>query len=96
MTVSENRTSPLIRPRTLQEDLLQDLRETAPAPDPRPDAHQARVKRAPAEAGEKSPAVELRVTRTRWLSPSMRLACGGRGLVLSAGPISVSLGLSAR
>ena len=34
------------------------------------------------------------VTRNRWRSPSMRLA--SKGLVVSAGPISVSLGLSGR
>jgi hypothetical protein len=41
-----------------------------------------------------SPAVELRVTRNRWLAPSMRLA--SQGVVLSAGPISVSVGLTGR
>jgi hypothetical protein len=41
-----------------------------------------------------APAVELRVTRTRWLAPSMRLAA--KGLVVNAGPISVSVGLSGR
>jgi hypothetical protein len=81
------------RPRTLQEDLLADLRQTAPMPDPRPGA-QRRPKRAPDEPRTTPPGVELRVTRTRWLSPSMRLA--SKGLVVSAGPISVSLGLSGR
>ena len=66
--------------RSLQDDLLQDLRQTAPMPDP-------------VQAGAQ-PGVELRFTRTRWLSPSMRLA--SKGLVLSAGPISVSVGLSRR
>lgn len=80
-------------PRTLQEDLLADLRQTAPMPDPRP-AAQRRTPRRPVEAGTASPRLELRVTRTRWLSPSMRLA--DRGLVVSAGPISVSVGLSGR
>ena len=82
------------RARTLLDDLLQDLQQTAPMPDPRPGA--ARPRQAPdaMQAGGTQPAVELRVTRTRWLSPSMRLA--GKGLVVSAGPISVSVGLSRR
>jgi hypothetical protein len=81
------------RSQSFQEDLLQDLRLTAPMPDPRPGT-QRRAKRPPVESGTTSPGVELRVTRTRWLSPSMRLA--SKGLVVSAGPISVSVGLSGR
>jgi hypothetical protein len=94
MTTSENFASEPARPRTLQDDLLQDLRQTAPMPDPRPGAQRPRAKRPPIEATTASPAVELRVTRTRWLAPSMRLA--SKGLVVSAGPISVSVGLSGR
>ncbi len=96
MTASENAPSGPARLGTLQDDLLQDLRQTAPMPDPRPGAHRPRPKQPSAAGGEKSPGVELRVTRTRWLAPSMRLASGGQGVVLSAGPISVSLGLSGR
>jgi hypothetical protein len=82
------------RPRTLQDDLLDDLRQTAPMPDPRPGTQRPRAKRPPIEAPTTSQAVELRVTRTRWVAPSMRLA--QKGLVLNAGPISVTVGLSAR
>jgi hypothetical protein len=82
------------RPRTFQDDLLQDLRQTAPMPDPRPGAQRPRAKRPPIEATTTTPAVELRVTRNPWRSPSMRLA--SKGLVVSAGPISVSVGLSGR
>jgi hypothetical protein len=89
MTASEN-TPP---PRTLQEELLQDLRQTAPMPDPRP-GKQRRAKRPPIQPAAAAPGVELRVTRTRWLPPSMRLA--SKGVVLSAGPISVSVALSGR
>jgi hypothetical protein len=46
------------------------------------------------QTGGPQSAVEVRVTRTRWLSPSMRLA--SKALVVSAGPISVSVGLSRR
>jgi hypothetical protein len=80
--------------RTLQDDLLQDLRQTAPMPDPRPGAARSRPKRNPMESSAAPPAVELRVTRTRWLAPSMRLA--SKGLVVNAGPISVSVGFSGR
>jgi hypothetical protein len=86
-------TSPSGRARTFQDDLLQDLQQTAPMPDPRPGAARPRPKRNPMETGT-APAVELRVTRTRWLAPSMRLA--SKGLVVNAGPISVTVGLSGR
>jgi len=82
------------RPRTLQDDLLQDLRQTAPMPDPRPGPARPRPKRNPMETGGTQPAVELRVTRNRWGAPSMRLA--SKGLVVKAGPISVSVGLTER
>jgi hypothetical protein len=80
--------------RSLQDDLLADLRQTAPMPDPRPSAVRPRPKPDALQTGSTQPAVEVRVTRTRWLSPSMRLA--SKGLVVSAGPISVSVGLSRR
>jgi hypothetical protein len=86
-------TSPSGRSRTFQDDLLQDLQQTAPMPDPRPGAARPRPKRNPMDAGT-APAVELRVTRTRWLAPSMRLA--SKALVVNAGPISVTVGLSGR
>jgi hypothetical protein len=82
------------RPRTLQDDLLQDLQQTAPMPDPRPGPARPRPKRNPMESSGAQPAVELRVTRTRWVAPSMRLA--SKGLVVTAGPISVSVGVSGR
>jgi hypothetical protein len=94
ITASEMIASGPARPRTFQDDLLQDLRQTAPMPDPRPGVQRPRAKRPPIEAGTTTPAVELRLTRNRWRSPSMRLA--SKGLVVSAGPISVSVGLSGR
>ena len=86
-------TTDTTRPTSFQEDLLQDLRQTAPMPDPRPGATKRRAPRA-VEAATSAPGVELRLTRTRWHSPSMRLAA--KGLVVSAGPISLSVGLSGR
>jgi len=86
--------SPAPRARTLQDDLLQDLQQTAPMPDPRPGTARPRPKPDAMQTGGPPSAVEVRVIRTRWLSPSMRLA--RKGLVVSAGPISVSVGLSRR
>jgi hypothetical protein len=94
MTATENLPDEAARPRTLQDDLLQDLRLTAPMPDPRPGAQRPRAKRPVIDADARARGVELRVTRNPWVSPSMRLA--QQGLVLRAGPISVSVGLSGR
>ena len=94
MTTSATSLSGPARARTLQDDLLQDLQQTAPMPDPRPGPARPRPKRNPMAAGGAPAAVELRVTRSRWGSPSMRLV--SQGLVLRAGPISVSVGLSGR
>ena len=91
MTTSD--TTDTTRPTSFQEDLLQDLRQTAPMPDPRPGATKRSAPRV-VEAATTAPGVELRLTRTRWHSPSMRLAA--KGLVVSAGPISLSVGLSGR
>jgi len=91
MTTSD--TTDTTRPTSFQEDLLQDLRQTAPMPGPRPGATRRRAPRA-VEDATTAPGVELRLTRTRWHSPSMRLAA--KGLVVSAGPISLSVGLSGR
>jgi len=94
MTTSASSPSGPARARTLQDDLLQDLQQTAPMPDPRPGPARPRAKRAPMGTSATSPAVELRVARNPWRSPSMRLA--SKGVVLSAGPISVTVGLSGR
>ena len=91
MTTSD--TTDTTRPTSFQDDLLQDLRQTAPMPDPRP-ARPGAARRVRWRTRRRPPAVELRLTRTRWHSPSMRLAA--KGLVVSAGPISVSVGLSGR
>jgi hypothetical protein len=92
--MTANSSPETARQRTLQDELLQDLRQTAPMPDPRPGPSRPRANRASLETAATTPAVELRVTRNRWLAPSMRLA--SQGVVLSAGPISVSVGLTGR
>lgn len=96
MTVRENVPTGAVRPSSLQEGLLQDLLQTSPMPDPRPATGRARPRRTPPpEAAQRTPPVELRVTPTRWRAPGLRPGSGGQGLVLSAGPIRVSLGLPA-
>jgi hypothetical protein len=83
-----------VRPPSLQEGLLQDLLQTAPMPDPRPAAHRSRPRRTPPPgATQRTPPVELRVTPTRWRAPGLRPGADGQGLVLSAGPLRVSVGL---
>lgn len=97
MTVPEKPTS--ARARSLQEDLLADLQGAVPPPAPRPASGRSRTtpaalpsRRTPREA----PTVELQLTRTRWASPSVRSVPGRSGLVLSAGPLRVSLSLLGR
>ena len=80
------------RPGSLQEDLLHDLMHTVPIPGPR--SASGRVPAAGSGGGagrSQAPTVELRVTPTRWTSPSVRSIPGRPGLILRAGPIRVSL-----
>ena len=82
------------RPRTLQDDLLDDLRQAAPMPVPDP------VRRATPPSEERRatawvqtptprPTLELRVTLWQWSTPGVRRLRGG--VVLSAGPLQISL-----
>jgi hypothetical protein len=97
MTASQNHRHHPIRPRTFQDDLLQDLRHAAPVTDGPSSGSRARVKEMPgAGPRETAPTVEVRVTPTRWLAPSVRQAAGGQRMVLSAGPLSVSVDLFRR
>ena len=97
MTDSQQPTPPGHRARTFQEDLLQDLQQTAPASDSPSSGSRTRAPRPAAANGrENAPTVEVRVTPTRWRSPSMRQAAGGHRMVLSAGPVSVSVDLPRR
>lgn len=82
------------RAQTFQEDLLQDLRLTTPVPDSPSSGSPVVVPETPAaEDRERTPTIEVRVTPTRWVLPSLRQAAGGRGMVLCAGPLSVSVAL---
>ena len=97
MTDSQQPTSSGNRARTFQEDLLQDLQQTAPVSDSPSSRSRTRAPgTAAADARDSAPTVEVRVTPTRWRSPSMRQAAGGHRMVLSAGPVSVSVDLPRR
>jgi hypothetical protein len=86
------------RPRSLQDDLLDDLRRVpdrasaapvAPAsvaysPEP--------ASRVPALASAPTPAVELRITPRSWSSAGWTRRPEGDGLTINLGPVCLSLG----
>ncbi len=82
------------RPRALQDDLLDDLRQAAPMPVPHP-VHraapppEARRGTAWVQTPTPTPTLELRVTLWQWSAPGVRPLRGG--VVLSAGPVRISL-----
>lgn len=77
------------RPRTLQDDLLDDLRQAAPLPVARPSSDHP----VPTPAGRpestdlEALTVQLRLTPRNWSAPSVRTPTGGAGLVVKAGPL---------
>ena len=86
------------RPRSLQDDLLQDLRRTTPLP-PRPASAAARTRGEQGAGGKghgkngssDAATVEVRVTRSRWTSLRVRSNPGRSGFEVSAGPLRLSL-----
>jgi hypothetical protein len=82
------------RPRALQDDLLADLRQAAPMPVPHP-VHRAapppeeRRGTAWVRTPMSTPTLELRVTLWQWSAPGVRRVRDG--VVLSAGPVLISL-----
>ena len=82
------------RTRSLQDDLMQDLRRTTPLP-PRPVATgRTRAEHPgtdPAATRSDAAAVEVRVTRSRWTSLRVRSNPGRPGIEVSAGPLRLSL-----
>lgn len=87
------------RPRTLQDDLLDDLRQAAPMPVPRPspdlvpDPDQpVSLPAGPEESREpEALTVEVRVTPRRWTAPRLRTPARGAGLVVTAGPVHLQV-----
>jgi len=72
--------------RTLQDELLADLRQAAPVPDAPPRAER------PAPEPDHTPALQIRVTPLRWSCPRVRAVREPHPtLELSAGPVRISL-----
>jgi hypothetical protein len=91
MTGTENLLPRTPRARSLQDDLLQDLRRTTPLP-PRPPAlARSRGEQSGKERGTEAATVEVRVTRSRWTSLRVRSNPGRSGIEVSAGPLRLSL-----
>jgi hypothetical protein len=88
MTTAEQSTPRSGRTRTLQDDLLEDLRRAAPMPAAAPAADLPVLQPAerPGPADPETPTLELRVTPRRWTAPSARLL-GGSAFVIGAGPV---------
>ena len=93
MTTMELTTTRSARPRKLQDDLLADLRQAAPLPIAGPEVDRKAPR--PAErrnpTAPRTPTIEVRVTPLRWSAPSLRTPGTGTGLVITAGPIRVSI-----
>jgi hypothetical protein len=78
------------RSRTMHNDLLQDLRQAAPAALTPP--VEDRSPRPSQRPSPKTPAAELRVTPRRWSTPALCRLPGGDGLVLRLGPFRLTVG----
>lgn len=92
MSTTGNPT-PSSRPRTLQDDLLADLRGVTAMPDaaPRVASPVPEVTERPDSTEAGALIFEVRVTPRRWSAPRMRSSIGGTGLVVTAGPLRFSL-----
>jgi hypothetical protein len=91
VTGTENPLPRSPRARSLQDDLLQDLRRTTPLP-PRPSsAARSRGGQAGTARSTEAATVEVRVSRSRWTSLRVRSNPGRSGFELSAGPLRLSL-----
>ena len=92
MTTMKPATTPSRRPRTLQDDLLADLRQAAPMPVAPLEANRSAP--VPPErldpTLQETPTIDVRVTPRQWSTPSMRAGSTGTGLVFTVGPLRVS------
>ena len=74
--------------RTLQDDLLDDLRQAPVRPAAAPTSACAQEE----VAAEPAPAVELRITPRTWSAAGWTRRPGGDGVTISLGPVCLSLG----
>jgi hypothetical protein len=82
------------RTRTLQDDLLDDLRQAAPSPVAPPSSSGHPVPSHVEQLGSTAPqalTVELRLTPRCWSALSVRTHPVGAGLVVTAGPLQLRL-----
>ena len=103
MSTAKPTTPAARRHRRMQDDLLADLRQAAPMPVARPEDDRPapvpserpdpaeRPAERPDPAGSGTPAVEVRLTPLRWSAPSMRPVGTRTGLVLTIGPVRISI-----
>ncbi len=86
------------RPRSLQDDLLDDLHRgpahasAAPVTPPSAASRPEAAPRATALAAAPTPALELRITPRSWSSAGWTRRSEGDGLTISLGPVCLSLG----
>jgi hypothetical protein len=86
------------RRRSLQDDLLDDLRQgparvsAPPVAAPSPPSLPSAAQRAPSLEAAPTPAVELRITPWSWSSAGWTRGPDGAGLAISLGPVCLSLG----
>ena len=86
------------RRRSLQDELLEDLRQgalrpaAAPPPELPPEVSEASPRRS-ARSASPTPAVELRFTPRSWSGVGWMRRPGEAGLTVSFGPVCLSLGV---
>ena len=83
------------RGRTMQDDLLHDLRQATPMPIGPTAVEQApsRPPEGPGPRERQTPLLQVQVTLQRWSWPHARLLPGGSGLSVGIGPVRVSWAL---
>jgi hypothetical protein len=97
---TDNRPSTLRagRGRTMQDELLHDLRQATPLPIVPTAVEQAprRPPERPESRERQTSSLYMHVTLQRWSRPRVRLLPGASGLSVSLGPVRVSCALGGR
>jgi hypothetical protein len=86
------------RGRTMQDELLHDLRQATPMPIVPAAVEQtpSRPPEGPEPRDRQTPLLRVHVTLQRWSWPRARLLPGGSGLTVDIGPVRVSWALGGR